>query len=288
MPNSLKLKALLIDLNGTLHLGHEPTRNAVQAIESLRHAKIPFIFCSNSTKESSTSLLGKLRQMGFKADRDELMTSLGACRQLVEERGLKRPFLLMSSSAKEEFTGIDATSESGSPEAYDSVILGLDEPSLSYENLNVAFRVLKGEPLSAGEGRAGDPTQAVLIAPHTSMFQQTPGTDALPAGLSLGIGPFVRALEVAADSQAEIVGKPTKRFFELALERLKKRTGQAYRPEDVAVIGDDIRNDLGAGAKELGLKRILVRTGKYRPDSETTGDAPDKTYDDFAQFVDDL
>lgn len=59
-------------------------------------------------------------------------------------------------------------------------------------------------------------------------------------------------------------------------------------PEQVAIIGDDVSNDLGGGAKELGLHRFLgkcwsnvcqpskctqltptmylVQTGKYRPE----------------------
>ncbi|KAG0186300.1 hypothetical protein DFQ28_008050 [Apophysomyces sp. BC1034] len=39
-------------------------------------------------------------------------------------------------------------------------------------------------------------------------------------------------------------------------------------PEHVAIIGDDVNNDLGGGALELGLHRYLVRTGKYRPGDE--------------------
>lgn len=89
------------------------------------------------------------------------------------------------------------------------------------------------------------------------MFMQDPGSSSLPAGLSLGIGPFVRALEEAANVKAEIVGKPTKGFFELALEKLKELSGEDFERNEVAVVGDDVDNDLGDGARELGLKRIL-------------------------------
>lgn len=44
---------------------------------------------SNSTKESTRSLLGNLQEMGFEATDKELLTSLGACRTLVEQRNLK-------------------------------------------------------------------------------------------------------------------------------------------------------------------------------------------------------
>ena len=44
MTSHSQLKALLIDLNGTLHVGSEPTPRAVEAIARLRRSKLPFLF----------------------------------------------------------------------------------------------------------------------------------------------------------------------------------------------------------------------------------------------------
>ena len=44
---------------------------------------------SNNTKESTANLLDKLTGFGFEAQKKELLTSLGACWQLVEQRGLR-------------------------------------------------------------------------------------------------------------------------------------------------------------------------------------------------------
>ncbi|WWC60199.1 uncharacterized protein I303_102764 [Kwoniella dejecticola CBS 10117] len=309
---SLKLKALLIDLNGTLHVGSDPTNNAVKAIERLRKSKIPFIFCSNSTKESSAHLLSSLNEIEFRADKEELMTSLSACKEFVRDRGYKRPYLLMSDSAKQEFaspSSSSASSPSSSPNSvdqpYDSVILGLHPPSLTYDNLNIAFRILKQEPIDIAStssqsghdyGSSAKTKKPILIAPHRSLYQQSASSDQLPEGLSLGIGLFVTLLEEAGGVRAEIVGKPTKRFFELAIERLRRNADfndglegdGELEYKDVGMIGDDISNDLGEGAKELGLTRILVKTGKYRPGSEKSEHPPDHAYENFAKCVDDL
>jgi ribonucleotide monophosphatase NagD (HAD superfamily) len=181
-----------------------------------------------------------------------------------------RPYLLLSPSASEEFT--DCAEESG----YDSVILGLHEESLAYGPLNKAFRILKREPVDpdpsitgdsssstpsppASSGRKSGCSNPTLIAPHASLYHQASATQALPAGLSLGIGPFVRALELASGVEAEMVGKPTRRFFELAIERMEgihTEVGE-LKEEEIGVVGDDVVNDLGEGARELGLKRIL-------------------------------
>jgi hypothetical protein len=40
----LKLRALLIDLNGTLHVGSTPTPRAVEALRKLRQSRMPLLF----------------------------------------------------------------------------------------------------------------------------------------------------------------------------------------------------------------------------------------------------
>lgn len=63
------------------------------------------------------------------------------------------------------------------------------------------------------------------------------------------------ALENATGRTAEIVGKPERKFFEL----VQNSFGSDVHDRDgiVAVIGDDIQNDLGDGAVELGFWRVL-------------------------------
>ena len=70
MPNSHgrrrpHIAGLLIDISGNLHVGSTPTPNAVEAFQRLIDSKIPFRLCSNTSKESSTSLENKLDSMGF-------------------------------------------------------------------------------------------------------------------------------------------------------------------------------------------------------------------------------
>ncbi|KAI9632486.1 HAD-like domain-containing protein [Dioszegia hungarica] len=275
------IKALLIDLNGTVHVGNDPTPRAAEAIAKLRRAHIPFLFCSNNTKESTKDAVQRLADMGISAETEEVMTSLGACRQLVDDQKL-RPYLLLSPSAKEEFAHLPVVR----PDEHDSVILGQHPPSLSYEALNKAFRILKGEPIAHDQNPNRPDRKPLLIAPHTSSFLQAPATSDLPAGLSLGLGPFVKALESATGLEATIVGKPTRRFFEMAIERLNELYPGEREAGEYAVVGDDIVNDLGAGTTELGLRRILVRTGKYRPGAEAGERPPDSIFDKFADLVD--
>ena len=85
-------------------------------------------------------------------------------------------------------------------------------------------------------------------------------------------------LEYTTGVQAEVVGKPSRAFFEAALGAL------GARPEEATMIGDDVEADVG-GAKALGLRGILVRTGKFRVDTLARADPkPDAVLDSIADL----
>jgi len=125
------------------------------------------------------------------------------------------------------------------------VVVGLSPPHFNYDTLTTAFRILKREAAYA----SSEPPS--LIATHKAKYISNSLNQ-----LSLGPGPFVSALESAADVQATVVGKPTRTFFQLVISSLDlpENPGMAGK---IAVIGDDVEADLGGGAVELGLWRVL-------------------------------
>ncbi len=58
-------------------------------------------------------------------------------------------------------------------------------------------------------------------------------------GLMLSAGPFVSALEYATGNVAVVMGKPSRTFFELALDSMGAGAAEA------AMIGDDVITDIG-------------------------------------------
>jgi HAD superfamily hydrolase (TIGR01458 family) len=93
---------------------------------------------------------------------------------------------------------------------------------------------------------------AVLVALHRNRYCRRDGQ------IALDLGPFVAALDYAAGTQAEVVGKPSPLFFHLALDDL------GLSAEHVAMVGDDIEADIG-GAMQVGMTTIQVMTGKFAP-----------------------
>ncbi|KAM4636517.1 phospholysine phosphohistidine inorganic pyrophosphate phosphatase-like [Discoglossus pictus] len=142
------------------------------------------------------------------------------------------------------------------------VVIGDAAENFSYKNVNQAFQVLlsleKPILISLGKGR---------------YYKETDG-------LKLDVGAYMRALEYACDITAEVVGKPSQKFFCSALEEMGVKPGEAL------MIGDDIVNDIG-GAQSCGIRAVLVRTGKYRPSDEQHPEVKADGYvDNLAQAVD--
>jgi HAD superfamily hydrolase (TIGR01458 family) len=101
-------------------------------------------------------------------------------------------------------------------------------------------------------------------------------------GLSLDIGPFLRALEYAAGVQGTVLGKPSADFFHAAVADM------GLEPGEVLMVGDDAEADV-QGALDAGLQACLVRTGKYRPGDEDRIDTQRaRIAEDLAALVVDL
>ncbi len=84
------IKALLIDLSGTIHIDTQPIAKSPHAIQRLRASSLPFRFCSNTSKESTSALRDKLAKTGIDTRDNEVWTSIGAVSSLLRAKELAR------------------------------------------------------------------------------------------------------------------------------------------------------------------------------------------------------
>jgi len=249
---------LLIDLSGTIHIEDKVIQGSIEAVNLLRRNGVPFLFVTNTTKESQNKLWKRLDGIGFNIKSEEIFSSLTAAHDLVKSRNL-RPFLLLSDSAMEDFSDINQDDPN-------AVVVGLAPEKFNHQYLTKAFCLIKEK-------------KAPLIAIHKARYMQT------PEGLSLGPGCFVTGLEYSADIKAEVVGKPQASFFSMALEKLNSKLSIKLDPKDVVMIGDDVRDDVNGGIN-YGLMGCLVRTGKYRSGDEALlTDGESFNFSNFAEAV---
>ena len=176
---------------------------------------------------------------------------------------------MLSESARKDFEGLEPA-ELGEA---DSIVVGLAPEAFTYDRLNTAFRLREcpAQSFSAREADLTDPSATAVKKERLSPSSPTPADGmryliAAHAGLrfqdedaalSLGPGPFVQALSLASGVEAEVIGKPTRGFFEMALRTLEADGVREQDWHDVAIVGDDFKNDLSGGATELGLRRFL-------------------------------
>jgi HAD superfamily hydrolase (TIGR01458 family) len=252
------MAAILLDVDGVLHVSGAPIAGAASAVRRLRDDGHRLRFVTNSTTRSRAQLSEQLHAMGIEFHDDELQTTgLVAARVLAGKRvlALTMPGLL------DDLDGLELVGMN-----VDAVLLGgADEGEetgriFSYLNLNRAFHELE----------AG----AELYCMHKNRWWQTAD------GPRLDTGAFVAGLEYAADTEATVLGKPSTAYFAAALEALDAEPGLAW------MVGDDLEGDC-IGAHKHGMKSILVRTGKFRPDEvERSSIQPDAIVSSIAQLPD--
>jgi HAD superfamily hydrolase (TIGR01458 family) len=247
----------LLDIDGVLHVSREPIEGAAEAVASLRDAGHRLRLVTNNTTRARRRLATDLRSLGVQVDEDEIETTpLAAARLLAGTRVLALTMESIREDLARHVELVDGDAE--------VVLVGGaadDEETnrvFSWENLNRAFAEL----------RAG----ARLVCLHRNRWWQTAG------GPLLDSGAFVAGLEYAAQVEAEVVGKPSRAYFEAALAALEARA------EDAIMVGDDVESDVAA-AKRVGMRGVLVRTGKFSEQALAGADVePDAVLDSIAEL----
>lgn len=242
------IKGILFDLDGVLYVGSNAIEGAAVAVEKIRASGMPCRFVTNTSTLSLASLQQKINAMGFSISADEIISAPQATLRYLKNQHEPVCRLLLADDVKKDFKGFR---QSDTKANY--IVVGDIGDTWSYPLLNEVFNCLM-------QG-------AKLIAIHKNRFWQT------EHGLQMDIGGFIEGLEYASGSKAMIIGKPSADFFQIALDDM------GLKPEEVAIIGDDIDVDVGGG-QQVGLMGILVKTGKYRQSyAESSPITPDLIID---------
>jgi glycerol 3-phosphatase-2 len=221
---------LLVDLDGTLFRGSEPTIGATDVVADT-DARVFFI--TNNASRSSAEVAQHLCDLGFTAEPDDVVTSAETAARLLA-----------------------AELPAGSP----VLVVGTD--ALAAEIAAVALRPVRqwsDSPVAVVQGHSPhtcwpDLAEAALAIREGALWLAANVDVTLPSerGLLPGNGAMVAALRAATDREPRVAGKPQPALFQDALSR-----GSFHAP---LVIGDRLDTDI-AGANAAGLPSLLVLTG---------------------------
>ena len=230
----------------------------MEAVARLRAEGHRLRFVTNNATRSRATLAEELRAMGHELDDEELQTTPVAA---AEQLGGRRVYALVMPAIVPDLEGVELVGDNA-----DAVLVGgcdeTMEPNqvFSYMNLARAF----------SEIQAG----ADLYALHKNPWWQT------ARGPMLDGGAFTAALEYATGVEATVIGKPSASCFAAALAALDAE------PELTWMVTDDLEQDV-RGAQLFGMKTVLLRTGKFRPETlERSSAIPDAVLSSIANVPD--
>ncbi|MEV7567379.1 TIGR01458 family HAD-type hydrolase [Streptomyces tanashiensis] len=250
-----RIRAVLVDIDGVLTVSWKALPGAVPAMEQLRDAGLRVALVTNNTSRTRAAIASRLAGLGFPVDAGDVLTAPAATAAYLRERFPgARCLLLNSGDVREDLTGVTLVEEGDA----DVVVLGGAGAEFGYEALNRVFRQLQ--------------RGARLVSMHRNLYWRTEG------GLDLDTGAFLEGLEKAARTPAEVTGKPAPAFFASALAHL------GVDAAETLMIGDDIESDVLA-AQRSGITGVLVRTGKYLPETHRAASGtPDHVLDSIADL----
>jgi glycerol 3-phosphatase-2 len=225
----------IIDLDGCVWIGAQPTPGAVDALRAVREAGKRVAFATNDPRSATEDYVRRLWKIGVKASLGDVVTVGGAVQYLLAETRSGRTAFVIGTPALRRHVadaGLKVLNGTDLASRADVVVVA-GTNDLVYDDLRQAALAIRRGADFLGTGR--DPT-----------YPQ-------PDGLWPGTGAIVAAVEYTTGRTAEIVGKPEPQLLRTALDRLGE--GRTL------VVGDRPDTDLAAAAA-AGLDAALVLTGE--------------------------
>ena len=246
-PTDDPVRGVLLDIDGTLVEGDRAVPGAPGWLADLDRRGTPYRLMTNTTRRSRAAIAAMLARAGFSVDAAHVLTPAALARRRILASDRRSAALIVTDDARVDFEGVETTADDPG-----WVVVGDVGEGFTWSVLDRAFGWLLGG--------------ARLLALQKNRYWHD------GERIRIDAGPFVAALEYAAEVTAEVVGKPSAGFFELALADL------GLPPSAVVMVGDDVRTDC-AGARAVGCRSVLVRTGKFRSGDLRHEPGPDVVLD---------
>ncbi len=238
-----EIKGIIFDVDGVLEFQGKIYPGAVETIAKLREQGISIRLLTNSTLKSRQSCAERLRKAGCQIFDEEVITASYATAMYIKECQPRSCWVMLEREGLAEFREFEPDTE-----APEYIVIGDNRSKFDFAHLNQALRlILKGAKLIG--------MQAELI--DTSLGE-----------VELNVGSWVGMLERAAGVKATYIGKPSAYVFDLAIKTLE------LDKKEVLMVGDRVSTDI-KGARQCGIRSVLLRTGEFDEADLTEDTKPD-------------
>lgn len=227
-----KKRCIVLDMDGTVYMGHLPIEGAVNFI--IRHWRdANFYFLSNNTSKSPDTYIKKLNGMGIPATRDLLLSPVKPLVDFLRREGISRAYIVGNNDFKRDLSQRMPELEQGEAGAQ-AVILAYDT-ELNYEKLSRSALLLQ-KP------------EVIFLATHPDLVCPS------PEGPLPDVGSFIELYYTATGRRPQrVFGKPDPAVLSPLLGK--------YAKEDMIMVGDRLSTDKKL-AENAGIDFALVLSGE--------------------------
>ncbi len=224
--------AVLCDIDGVILHDNRALPGAVELVQRMRAAQVPFLFLTNYPSQTPADLRDRLLRAGIDVEPSHFYTSAMATAEFLKEQaGEHRKVFVIGEGAL-------------SHELYQAGFIASEsEPDF----------VVLGETRSYGFDMIQRAAQAIMAG---ARFIATNADVAGPSGRP-ACGALAAPIERITGKAPFYVGKPNAYMMRAALRQLGAHS------EETWMIGDNLETDIIAGIQS-GLRTVLVLTGVSR------------------------
>ncbi len=228
-----RFDVLLLDLDGTVYLGHRPIDHVADALVEAGRRGARSVYVTNNASRPPAEVAAQLLAMGVDCVADDVLTSPQAAAKMLIDR-----------------------------HPADSKVLVVGAPALADEVARVGLQPVwaaADDPVAVVQGHSPETGWPILaeacIALRNGADWVAANVDAtLPTdrGLLPGNGAMVSVLVTATGQRPRVAGKPARAMIDAAIAR--------YGSTTPLVVGDRLDTDIEA-AVTAGVPSLLVLTG---------------------------
>ena len=249
-----KKKAFVCDLDGTLFMGPNPIRPAVDfVIENTKSGRFKYFYLTNNTSKCPAEYMKKIAGAAIPVVPEQILTPLITLEAYIREKGYKSVFLLATDKVKAHLES--RLADAGvtfefDPEKNELIALTYDK-ELTYDKLAKACALWNGRnvpPSPMCPVRPKNQTPIDFVATHPDNCCPSEN------GPIPDIGGMMRFLEITNGMKpSHVFGKPSPSLLAPVLAE--------FKPEEIAVVGDRLYTDK-AIADNAGVDFVCVLSGE--------------------------
>lgn len=245
-------------MDGTIYLGDQVIDGAVQAIKKLKSLDKKICYLTNNSSKNADQYLQKLHNLGFDAQREEIITSgIVAADYIARFCQNQSVYLFGTDQLKKEFQSYGVRLTQDNP---DIVVIGF-HTNMTYKELDLVCEYIRqGKKFFATHPDKNCPTQN---------------------GFMPDVGSFLSLIYTSTKRRpSKTFGKPYKYMVNYLNNKFSTKA------QNIAMVGDRLSTDIKF-ANKFGLLSVLVLSGETDQTMlENSAIKPDMIFNSIVDMTD--